>query len=110
MLEEKIPKKEVLVEIAQLHKIWQDGRKTLKWWKSETGYVGVAIRKICKIPIPHPESAIQIACIYYLQLDYISKRIKNRIISRYQKEVYEFLKKYTTKFGIKTCNNKPFPW
>lgn len=109
----KQAQKELLGEITQLHKIWKSRKKRLKWWKMETGEFG-NIRKLCDIPLPHPDSYISIGCIYLLHLDYITKvtscnpaRLK---ISKYRTEVFNALKLSVEKYTIPTSGKGFFPW
>lgn len=105
---------EFLKELTHLHKIWRLKKKRLKWWKMETGYYGDNIRKICNIPLPHPDSHILIGCIYILHLDYITKATScNQVrlkILRYREKVFTALKLSMEKYNIQTSKEGVFPW
>ncbi len=100
-------------ELQALHKIWKKASKPLSWWKHETGYVGVNIRKLCKIPIPHPESVLQIGCVYLLHMDYVIQRTTRastrKHATSYRHEILEFLKKCACKYDMPNTGS-PFPW
>jgi hypothetical protein len=97
-------------ELARLHRTWKQGKKTLKWWKNETGYIGINIRKFCDIPIPHPDSAIQIACLYLLHLEYISQRTYEPAIFTFKVQVVEFLEKEVKRSSAAIRKSSLFPW
>lgn len=104
---------ELLYEISQIHTYWKNRTKKLKWWKSETGH-NENIRRLCKIPLSHPNSIIQISYIYLLHLEYISSRTVYRSVkkkvSTYRKQVLENLELQLSEYGIQIDTNSRFPW
>jgi hypothetical protein len=103
-------KKEILKKLRELHQTWKQSKKTLKWWKNETGYVGINIRILCKIPIPHPEPIVQIGCLYLIHLDYMYQTICEPAILKYRTDVCDFLKKIATKYDLPNTDDGLFPW
>lgn len=93
-----------------LHRTWKQGKKTLKWWKNETGHKGINIRKLCYIPLSHPESIVQIGCLYLVHLDYVYQRTCEPAIFKYRADVFDFLRKIALKYDLPIKDDGLFPW
>jgi hypothetical protein len=94
----------LLEDLQETHNYWKSGKKTLRWWKNETGYYGCNIRRLCKISIPHPSSTILIDYVYLLQLDYVIRVATSKRAQRkakcFRKEVLDVLKLKLKEKGI----------
>jgi len=92
------------MELSELHAHWKKGEKKVKWWKREIGDPDINIRRLCKIPLPHPESSVLIAYIYLMHLNYIFERTSCKSarekILRYRQKVLERIEFYLKKYDI----------
>ena len=95
---------DILNDLQETHQQWKSGKRTLGWWRNETGYQQFNVRKFCKIPLSHPPGLILIDFLYLLQLDYVIRNTScvpaRKKAQLFRQEVSRTLRSKLKKKGI----------